>query len=314
MHLPRCIFQGFTLGLAMLCLQGCISVRIKRPIGNAVAKTKSPPKTATKEELAAKVQDLHNQIRTFQATLNMTPSTGSVYKGEITEYRDIRGYILFRDPTTIRIIGQYPVVRATAFDMVSDGKVFKISFPAKSLFVVGENAAPTTSSNKLENWRPQAFLDSMLLRPVDPNAQERTTLLDFTDEDHAFYILLIQRIDDKGNIIPLRSIWFDRVDLGIIRQIFYSPDSNIVSDTRYSNWTDFSGVRFPKTIDINRPIDGYGVVLDVVKMEMNISLTEQQFALQQPAGSKLQVIGKPDGVPATPVSSRTSTGGARSQK
>jgi hypothetical protein len=230
----------------------------------------------------------------------MTPSTGSVYKGEITEYRDIRGYILFRGPASIRIIGQYPVVRATAFDMVSDGKEFRISFPSKSLFVIGENAAPTTSSNKLENWRPQAFLDSMMIRPLDPE-RETATLLDFTDEDHSFYFLLFQRNDEQGNIVPLRSIWFDRVNLQIARQVVYLPDANLLSDTRYSNWTDFAGVSFPKTIDINRPTDGYGVVLDVVKMEMNVSLTDQQFALQQPPGSKLQLIGSPANVPAQPA-------------
>jgi hypothetical protein len=99
----------------------------------------------------------------------------------------------------------------------------------------------------------------------------------------------------------LRSIWFDRVDLQIVRQVVYSPDSNTLSDTRYSNWTDFSGVSFPKTIDINRPTDGYGVVLDVVTLKINIALTDQQFTLQQPAGSKLQVIGSPAGVPEQPA-------------
>ena len=297
MNLPRRIILGTAACMAMLTVQGCISVRIKRPIKNRVATTKQPPKMATREELAARVEDLHNKVRSFQATLDMTPSTGSVYKGEITEYRDIRGYILFRQPEAIRIIGQYPVVRATAFDMVSDGKEFRISFPSKNLFVIGENAAPTTSSNKLENWRPQAFLDAILIQPLDP-VREKATLLDFTDEDHSFYILLFQRIDEKGTIVPLRSIWFDRLDLQIVRQVVYSPDANTLSDTRYSNWTDYSGVSFPKTIDINRPTDGYGVVLDVVKMEMNLSLTDQQFALQQPAGSKLQVIGSPAGVPA----------------
>jgi outer membrane lipoprotein-sorting protein len=309
MNLLRRKIPGIAVALAMLSLPGCISVRIKRPIKNAVAKTRQSPKMATREELAARVAKVNDQIHSFQATLNMTPSTGSVYKGEITEYRDIRGYILFRDPQTIRIIGQYPVVRSTAFDMVSDGKVFKIWFPAKNLFVIGENAAPTISANKLENWRPQAFLDSMLLRPVDEKAQEKATLLDLTDEDHSFYFLLIQRNDEKGNIVPLRSIWFDRVDLQIVRQVVYSPDANIVSDTRYSNWTDFSGVSFPKTIDINRPTDGYGVVLDVVKIEMNVPLTDQQFSLQQPAGSKLQVIGSPEGVPVQPA-----TAAPKSQK
>jgi hypothetical protein len=303
MNLSRRIIPVIAVCLAMLTVQACISVRIKRPIKNAVAKTKRPPMMATKDELAARVEDLNKKVQSFQATLDMTPSTGSVYKGEITEYRDIRGYILFRRPESIRVIGQYPVVRATAFDMVSDGKEFRISFPSKSLFVVGENAAPTTSSNKLENWRPQAFLDAMLIRPVDP-AKEKDTLLDFTDEDHSFYFLLIQRNDERGNIVPLRSIWFDRVDLQIVRQVVYSPDSNILSDTRYSNWTDYGGVPFAKTIDINRPTDGYGVVLDVVKMEMNVPLTDQQFTLAQPPGSKLQVIGSPalpTPAPTTPL-------------
>jgi hypothetical protein len=306
MNLPRRTIPGIAVCLAMLTVQGCISVRIKRPIKNGVATAKRPPMKATKEELTARIDDLNKKIQSFQATLDMTPSTGSVYKGEITEYRDIRGYILFRRPESVRVIGQYPVVRTTAFDMTSDGREFHIWFPSKSLFVVGENAAPSTSSNKLENWRPQAFLDAMLITPVDSAHGEKATLVDFTDEDHAFYFLLIQRNDDKGNIVPLRSIWFDRIDLQIVRQVVYSPDSSILSDTRYSNWVDFSGVNFPKTIDINRPTDGYGVVLDVIKMEMNNTLTDQQFALQQPAGSKLQVIGSPVGVPAQPATPQKS--------
>ncbi|HEY3838639.1 MAG TPA: hypothetical protein VGL72_18800 [Bryobacteraceae bacterium] len=247
---------------------------------------------ATKDELNARIEKIYNQINSFQATVDLTPSTGSVYKGEITEYRDVRGYVLFRKPEHMRIIGQYPVVRSTAFDMVSDGKEFRMSLPPKSLFVIGENAAPTNSLNKLENMRPQAFLDSMLIRPIE-KGKEQAILLDDTDEDSSFYILLVERNDDGGNIIPLRSVWFDRTNLQIIRQVVYSPDSNTTSDTRYSNWTDFGGVSFPKTIDINRPTDGYGVVLDVVKMEMNVPLTDQQFVLQQPPGSKLQMIGKP---------------------
>lgn len=301
MNLPRRKVFCLALLLAMLSLQSCISVRIKRPIKNTVATTKRPPMMATRDELVARVANLNQKIQSFQATVDMTPSTGSVYKGEITEYRDIRGYILFRRPENIRIIGQYPVVRSTAFDMVSNGKEFRISFPSRSLFVIGENAAPTVSSNKLENWRPQAFLDAMLIQPVDPS-REKATLLDDTDEEHALYFLMIQRTDEHGNIVPLRSIYFDRVDLQIVRQKVYGPDGNTLSDTRYSNWTDYAGVNFPNTIDINRPTDGYGVVLDVVKMEMNVTLTDQQFTLQQPAGSKLQVIGSPAGIPEQPAS------------
>ena len=103
--------------------------------------------------------------------------------------------------------------------------------------------------------------------------------------------------DAKGNAVPFRSIWFDRVDLSIIRQEIYEPNSNIVSDTRYSDWAVFSGIAFPKTISINRPVDGYGVALDLVDMKMNVPVTDKQFELNQPAGSTLQTIGEPASVP-----------------
>src|ERR1700683_5603605 len=112
MNLPRRIIPVIAVCIATLAVQGCISVRIKRPIKNAVAKSKQPPMMATKDELAARIAKQFKQRQSFQATVDMTPSTGSVYKGEITEYRDIRGYILFRSPESIRIIGQYPVVRS----------------------------------------------------------------------------------------------------------------------------------------------------------------------------------------------------------
>ncbi len=84
-----------------------------------------------------RIANLRNAVNSFQATADMTPSLGSVYKGEITEIKDIRGIILFRKPADIQIIGQLPLIRSTAFDMVSNGSDFKLSLPTKSLFVVG---------------------------------------------------------------------------------------------------------------------------------------------------------------------------------
>jgi hypothetical protein len=72
-----------------------------------------------------------------------------------------------------------------------------------------------------------------------------------------------------------------------------SGSASIVSDTRYSKWTAYNGVMFPAHIDINRDEDGYGLVLDVTQMKMNIDLTDPQFVLTQPTGSALQVIGAP---------------------
>jgi hypothetical protein len=247
--------------------------------------------TASRDELNARIANLYGAINSFQATVDMTPSIGSVYTGEITEIKDVRAFVLFRKPATIRIIGLYPVVRTKAFDMVSDGANFKVSLISKNLFVEGSNSAPATSKNKLENLRPEAFLSSMLIRPAD--ATETSSRLDFVDEDNALYLLFFIRKALNGDPIIARGVWFDRIDLSLVRQTVYDEAGALVSDTRYSKWQPYNGVMFPAHIDINRPKDEYGVALDVIEMQMNANLTDDKFVLNQPEGSQLQVIGAP---------------------
>lgn len=250
-------------------------------------------KTATQDELNARIAELYNAINSFRATVDMTPSIGSVYTNSITEIKDIRATVLFRKPAEIRILGQYPVVRNTAFDMVSNGNSFKVALYAKNLFVEGSNSAPATSKNKFENLRPEAFLSSMMIRPVDP-ATETAGLVDDTDEDNALYILYFVHKGANGEFKGFaRGVWFDRIDLSIVRQKVFDEAGATVSDTRYSKWQLYNGIMFPAHIDINRPKDGYGVVLDVNEMQMNVNLTDDKFVLDEPEGWKLQVIGAP---------------------
>jgi len=262
--------------------------------GKKVTATTAPMlRTATRDELSARIASFYNAINSFQATVDLTPSIGSVYTGAITEIKDVRAHVLFRKPASIRIIGQYPVVRTTAFDMVSDGTDFKVFLPSKSLFEVGSNSAPRSSKNKLENLRPEDFLSSMLIQPPDPQT-ETASRLDFVDEDNALYILFILKKAPNGDPIFVRGVWFDRIDLNIVRQVVYDESGTQVSDTRYSKWQQYNGVMFPAHIDINRPKDEYGVVLDVIDLQMNINFPDDpdtKFVLNQPEGSQLRVIG-----------------------
>src|SRR5580693_2743750 len=260
--------------------------------GKKVTATTAPTLlTATRDELNARISNLYNAINSFQATVDMTPSIGSAYRGEITEIKDVRAYILFRKPALIYILGQYPVVRTKAFEMVSDGTTFKVSLPSKSLFEVGSNSAPPTSKNKLENLRPETFLSSMLIRPADPST-ETPALVDATDEDNALYILYFARKGPGGEFQGIaRGVWFDRIDLSIVRQIVYDESGAIVSDTRYSKWLPYNATMFPAHIDINLSKDQYGVDLDIVDLKMNLALTDDKFILNQPEGSQLQVVG-----------------------
>ncbi len=109
----------------------------------------------------------------------------------------------------------------------------------------------------------------MLIRPADP--EETPVLEDATDEDNALYILHFITRTPEGGLMIARNVWFDRLDLSIVRQKVLDETGSIVSDTRYSKWQQYSGVQFPAHIDINRPKDGYGLVLDVLDMKMNLN-------------------------------------------
>ncbi|HZL55579.1 MAG TPA: hypothetical protein VFC21_00770 [Bryobacteraceae bacterium] len=287
---------ALALMLALLTTScGIFSVLLfrKKPISRNGKPITSEQKimTATRDELLARIVRVYDAIHSFQTTVEMTPSIGSVYKGEINEVPDVKAFILFRKPSDIRIQAQLPVVRTQAFDMVSNGVDFKFFLTSKNLFFEGANDAPATSKNQYENLRPKAFLASMLVMP--PTAEESPLLTDLTDSENALYVIHLIRRMPNGELRASRQIWFERLYLTIVRQMAFDETGSIVSDTRYNNWQNYSGVAFPAHIDISRPIDGYGVVIDIGQMQMNKELTDDQFVLAKPEGSQLQVIGAP---------------------
>ncbi len=290
-------FRRAAIPLLILCLMplgisscGVVRRRVFNRIGGNSAQ---PLLTADKATLLAIINRNFSLVNKFNATVDMTPSIGSAEKSKITEYRDVRAYILFRKPSDIRIIGLYPVVHGKAFDMVSNGSEFKLYIPSKNRFIVGKNVIEAPSSNKLENLRPQHFLEALLVRPpADPS---KLVMENYTDEDNAFYILHEISEETGGQLKMRRSLWFNRFNLTLSRQIVFNDEGNIESDSRYDQWRYFDAVPFPKHIDLNRPQDEYGVVIDVVKMEMNKNLPDERFVLEQPEGTTLQVLGAPPG-------------------
>ena len=224
--------------------------------------------------------------------MDMKASVGSVYRSvTITEITaGVEAYVLFRKPAAVRILGKYPVIGSTAFDMVSTGSDFKMYLSSKNLFVAGSESAPPVSTNALENLRPHEFISAILIRPADLST-ERIYVEDDTDVDHAWSVLQFTRKGPGDTDLPDRSVWFDRVDLRIIRQRIFDDQGLIVSDTKYDKWQPYAGVVFPSHIDANFKKAGYGFSIDVTDMKMNVELADNKFQLAQPPGSKLQVIG-----------------------
>src|SRR5881398_3822675 len=134
--------------------------------------SKAPLKTATQAELIEYVNTQAARVQSMQATVDIDTSVGGVKKGKVTDYEQIRGYVLARKPAMLRMIGLLPIIRNTAFDMVSDGQQFKVSIPPKNRFVVGRNDLVTPNPQQpLENLRPQVIYDALLLREIDPQSE-----------------------------------------------------------------------------------------------------------------------------------------------
>jgi outer membrane lipoprotein-sorting protein len=281
-----------TLALCLIAsgLSSCLARR--RGITRQGGKISQNLLVSDRDTLLRVISTQFAAVHDFNATVDMVPAQGSTEKNHITEYKDVRAFILFRKPADIRIIGLIPVIRNKAFDMVSNGSNFKLYLPTKSRFITGSNETNELSTNKLENLRPHHFMDALMVRPLDP-VGAKLLLENFTDEDNAFYIIHEIHESADGQLHLQRTVWFNRVDLHLARQLIFDSDGNILSDARYSQWKAYDNVPFPKHIEINWPREESAAVIDIVKMDINKGVTDDKFVLEQPQGTSLQILGQP---------------------
>ena len=290
-------FRRRPAALLVICLiswglSSCLSRRRVITRKATGGKTAAKLLVADQASLVDTIAKHYAAVHDFSATVDMTPAVGTVEKSQITEYKDITGYILFEKPAKVHIIGLIPVIRSKAFDMASTGTGFALYLPTRNLFLTGPNGVTKPSTNKIENLRPQYFLEAMLPPPVDAKAN-KVLMTNMTDEDGAYYIVHEIHQTASGELKMHRTLWFNRLDLLLARQLIFEEAGNILTDVRYSEWKPYDNVPFPKHIDFNRPQDGIGVVIDIEKMDINKGVADDKFVLTQPEGTKLQVIGAP---------------------
>jgi hypothetical protein len=258
--------------------------------------------TATKQELIDRINQQALGLKTLNATVDIDTSVGGEKKGKVTDYQQIRGYILVRKPDMLRMIGLFPLVRNTAFDMVSDGDRFKLSIPAKNKFYVGSSEVTRPSSNPLENLRPQIIYNALFLPQLDGNDEiavvenDTETVVDQKTKKLAeqpdYVIDIIRRSGNDWYIA--RKIIIERVHLKPHRQIIFDAKGDVVTQATYQVYTDYNGVSFPSVIEIERPQEEYAIRLTVVKITINEPLQDDQFALHQPPGSQLVNLDEPN--------------------
>jgi outer membrane lipoprotein-sorting protein len=277
--------------------------------------SKAPLKESTQSGLIDNINQQAEKIQSLQATVDIDTSAGGVKKGHVTDYKEIRGYVLARKPAMLHMIGLLPIVRTTAFDMVSNGQEFKLWIPPKNRFVIGNNEAQTQNDDQpMENIRPKDIYDALLIRHVD--SEHEIAVLENSEEilhdakghrvlQEDYELIVIRKKGENAGVLS-RKIVFSRTDLQPHRQYIYDDQGKLVTDARYANYKEYDGVSFPSRIEIFRPQEEYDITLNVLKLEINKPLRDDQFALEQPPGAEVVHMDKPQSSATAPPSSSMS--------
>jgi len=278
----------------VLLTPGCLVRRVRHiPRSQVVA----PPRVASLAELVNKLNALSQSVRTMTATVDLEPTTGSIYSGVIKEYHDVRGFVLIQSPAMIRMQGQAPVVRTDIFDMVSDGEEFRLYIPPVQKFIVGKAAFRRPSKNSLENLRPQHILEALLVPALDEN-HEKWLLEESQEGGHRYYVVLIVEAAEGGELRLKRRAWFDRADLQLARMQYYEAQGLYVEDVRYSEYQDFQGVNYPAQIELVRPVEDYRVAITILKATFNQPIDPEKFVLKQPPDTETINLGAKEQKPS----------------
>jgi outer membrane lipoprotein-sorting protein len=300
---PRVFFVP--LFLTTLFATGCLFRT--RPVEERYSK--APLKEASQQQLIDSINQQAQAIQSLKATVDIDTSAGGAKKGQVTDYKEIRGYVLLRKPDSLHMIGLMPIVRTTAFDMVSDGQNFKLWIPPKNRFVVGSNQTQAIKSDQpMENLRPRNIYEALVIPSIDPDAEiavpENSYEILHDAKGHRvlqedYELIIIRRVGNGGKLA--RKIVFSRTDLKPHRQYVYDDDGKVATDVKYAEYKDFDGVSFASRIEISRPEEEYDITLNMLKVEINTTLTNEQFTLDQPAGAEVVHLDQPQSSLVVPV-------------
>ena len=283
---------GMTAGLT-----GCLSTT------RQVLKTQAPEivRTESVEQLEKDVSQRDAAMKTLNAQVLITATTGGSKEGKVKEYTSFKGYIFVQKPANLRVILQLPLIGSSALDMVSDGETFTLKRASShgNVWVQGSDHVTKPSKNGLENLRPAVFLDSLLVPGVRPD--EFVTLTESTrvvptdvhhkiaiaEPDYDLHVLKTE----AGNVLRVeRVVHISRVTMLPFQQDIYDEHGQIVTEATYEGYQKFGDQQFPVVITIRRPQDEYSLKIDVTKLTLNEPFESDQFVLKIPADAVVQTM------------------------
>jgi outer membrane lipoprotein-sorting protein len=257
-------------------------------------------RSATADQLVESVNEQCQAIKSLSATVQFQATEGGPRKGKEKTYTSFSGYILLRKPEAVRVIGLVPVLHTRAFDMASDGNTFKllIYYPHNHV-IEGSNTVTKESPNPLENLRPKIFFDSLLINCIQPDdlvtlTTDSETNIDPKSKqlmlDPQYDLTVVRRKPDSQELIPQRVIHFSRVDMHTVQEDIYDPEGSIQTQAIYGPMQQFGLQTFPGTITIKRPLEEYQIVITIQKINVNLTLNDDQFEIKIPEGTPVRKL------------------------
>ena len=283
------------LSLPLFLLSGCLFTTRKLPVPKAPLVTQ----TATPAELVQQLDDRWDKLDSFYARVEIQASTSKKKEGVEKDYTTFPGIIMMRRPKLLRVYGRIPVIGSTMFDMASDGENFKLYIPSRNLVYQGANSLHKRSPNTIENMRPGFFFDAMVVRGLDKDdnfmVSADTETIEDAKKKHLIqipeYILSVIRAKSgTREMKPIRVVTFHRDDLLPYEQDLYDAQGNLETHVSYSNYRVFDGTPYPTTVVIKRPLEEFQIVLTVEKVVQNMKLTDDQFEIKVPEGTKVKKL------------------------
>ena len=285
---------GFgVFAFTVMSMTGCLFTTRKLPVPKAPAVTQ----TATAEELIKRLNDRWDALNSLYAKVDVKFITT---KADLEKtYTSFPAIVMMRKPEMLRIYGQVPVIGSPMFSMASDGKTFTLFENAKNIAYTGPYIVTHKSANTIENIRPGFFLDALIVRGIAPD-QEYMNMADTDTVEDAkrkhlllspeYILSVMQQKSGSQERKLIRVIHFHRDDLLPYEQELYDEQGDLETEVLYGSYQDFNGSKYPKTVTIKRPLDGFQIVLTVNSVKENVELKDSQFHIQIPPEVKIQTL------------------------
>jgi outer membrane lipoprotein-sorting protein len=272
-----------------LLLSGCIVRHTPVPQSQRLL----PAQTRSFSEILQILAERSEAVKSLKAVrVVFQPSAGARKKNEVTQLRDIDGYLLMNRPDNIHIHLNTPFLSTALADMVSDGREYRVWSPLNNNFYVGSADEPIQLGKVDLALPPPKDIARAIFVDISPylNNPSKYKLLqtEAIQGQHSYYVIRVVDVEDNSiEAHALEEIWIDRTNMEIARQVAYGKEGVLLTDTDFSGYPSSGEVLIPKVVKIHRPVEDVNLTIQFDRAEPNVALPAENFQLVQPDGSEL---------------------------